>query len=246
MSVFLSSLYIYIIDDNYFNGNLIKKKIEEVKIPNSSIIVFPPTRMEEVLSEYQTDINDIFLFSTDLKGNRSFSLAKILRKHCKKCQIAFFGLNTSKIKAEKLNFISSIGIIDIDRCDVNDQVRKLLIEANNKKKEILQEKKIVPVKNKTELFFFDADCLNYITTIKGERNRIEIHQSKSVDYIHTAIKEVKQIDLPDYFLIFKFYIINTRQIKKISRSNNILCFYNGEQLETGNRICKAVVQKMLN
>ncbi|MFS1009878.1 LytTR family transcriptional regulator DNA-binding domain-containing protein [Enterococcus casseliflavus] len=246
MSAFLTRIYIYIVDDNYFNGNLMKNIVTESKIPNSSVVILPPNQLEKVLNGYQTDINDIFLFSIDITGNRCFYLASLLRKQCKKCQIGFYGVRGSQLKAEKLNFISSLGVIDTNARNLSEQVKRLLVEATTIKKEILQEKNLVRLSNKKEVFFFDIDSVNFITTIKGERNRIEIHQSKSIDYIHTAIKELKKIDLPEYFLIFKFYIINLKQIKKINRSSNTLIFFNGEHLEMGKRISAVIMKKYIN
>ncbi|WP_411268850.1 LytTR family transcriptional regulator DNA-binding domain-containing protein [Enterococcus sp. OL5] len=75
---------------------------------------------------------------------------------------------------------------------------------------------------------------------------MEIHQSKSIDYVHTAIKEVKKIELPEYFMVFRFYIINLKQIKKINRSSNTLIFFNGENLEIGKRISSKIIQKYNN
>ncbi|TPR55140.1 hypothetical protein [Enterococcus sp. OL5] len=81
MSVFLSGIYIHILDDNYFNGKLLMKNIVgESKIPNSSVIIMPPNQLETVLNGYQTDINDIFLFSIDISGNKCFYLASLLRQ----------------------------------------------------------------------------------------------------------------------------------------------------------------------
>lgn len=245
MSVFLSHFYLYMVDDNYFRFKTIKENIQQLDIPSDSIMMLKPKQMDEIFAKYQTDINDIFLFSTDMNTKRSFTLAKLLRNQCKRCQIAFYGTDVSDIRAEKLNYLSALGVIDLNIDDYMSQLHNLLIEAFSVKKERLHEKRIIPIYNRKELYFFDSDCVNYITTIKGERNRVEIHQSKAIDHIHTAIKEVKKIDLPDYFLIFKFYIINTRQIKKLDRKTHTLFFFSGEQLEVGNRISKAVLQKLL-
>lgn len=245
MSVFLSHFYLYMVDDNYFRFKTIKENIQQLDIPSDSIMMLKPKQMEEILTKYQTDINDIFLFSTDMSNTKSFTLAKLLRKQCKKCQVAFYGKDVSDIRAEKLNYLSALGVIDLNKEEYMNQFHNLLSEAFSVKKERLQEKRIVPIYNRKELYFFDSDCVNYITTIKGERNRVEIHQSKAIDHIHTAIRELKRIDLPDYFLIFKFYIINTRQIKKLDRKTHTLFFFSGEQLEVGNRISKAVLQKLL-
>ena len=246
MSANLSNFAVYIVDDNFFNGNLMKKMITESHVPYSMVEIISPEELDSFLEGYLTDVNDLFLFSIEMMGfDRSFQLAGRLREQCKKCQIAFYGAYASKIEIKKLNLICPLGIIDTEEKDVAMQLRNLLTEAIEVKRSLLGKKHLLKIVSKRELMIVDAEAINYITTIKGERNRVEIHQSKAIDHIHTAIKEVKKIDLPDYFLIFKFYIINTRQIKKLDRKTHTLFFFSGEQLEVGNRISKAVLQKLL-
>ena len=112
MSVFLSHFYLYMVDDNYFRFKTIKENIQQLDIPSDSIMLLKPKQMDEIFAKYQTDINDIFLFSTDMNTKRSFTLAKLLRKQCKRCQIAFYGTDVSKVRAEKLNYLSALGVIE--------------------------------------------------------------------------------------------------------------------------------------
>ncbi len=69
----------------------------------------------------------------------------------------------------------------------------------------------------------DAEAINYITTIK--ESETESLFTKKVDRIlETSLKVIKQLELPEYYNVFKSYIINARQIKMIDRTNNVLCF----------------------
>jgi DNA-binding LytR/AlgR family response regulator len=194
--------------------------------------IISPEELDSFLEGYLTDVNDLFLFSIEMMGfDRSFQLAGRLREQCKKCQIAFYGAYASKIEIKKLNLICPLGIIDTEEKDVAMQLRNLLTEAIEVKRSLLGKKHLLKIVSK---------AINYITTIKGERNRIVFHQKKSVECIETSLKVIKQLDLPEYYKVFKSYIINARQIKMIDRTNNVLCFFNGEELEVGKKIRKAI------
>lgn len=241
MSANLSNFAVYIVDDNFFNGNVMKKMITESHVPYSMVEIISPEELESFLEGYLTDVNDLFLFSIEMMGfDRSFQLAGRLREQCKKCQIAFYGAYASKIEIKKLNLICPLGIIDTEEKDVAMQLRNLLTEAFEVKRSLLGKKHLLKIVSKRELMIVDAEAINYITTIKGERNRIVFHQKKSVECIETSLKVIKQLDLPEYYKVFKSYIINTRQIKMIDRTNNVLCFFNGEELEVGKKIRKAI------
>lgn len=241
MSANLSNFAVYIVDDNFFNGNVMKKMITESHVPYSMVEIISPEELDSFLEGYLTDVNDLFLFSIEMMGfDRSFQLAGRLREQCKKCQIAFYGAYASKIEIKKLNLICPLGIIDTEEKDVAMQLRNLLTEAIEVKRSLLGKKHLLKIVSKRELMIIDAEAINYITTIKGERNRIVFHQKKSVECIETSLKVIKQLDLPEYYKVFKSYIINTRQIKMIDRTNNVLCFFNGEELEVGKKIRKAI------
>lgn len=241
MSANLSNFAVYIVDDNFFNGNVMKKMITESHVPYSMVEIISPEELDSFLEEYLTDVNDLFLFSIEMMGfDRSFQLAGRLREQCKKCQIAFYGAYASKIEIKKLNLICPLGIIDTEEKDVAMQLRNLLTEAIEVKRSLLGKKYLLKIVSKRELMIVDAEAINYITTIKGERNRIVFHQKKSVECLETSLKVIKQLDLPEYYKVFKSYIINTRQIKMIDRTNNVLCFFNGEELEVGKKIRKAI------
>ncbi|OTO11222.1 hypothetical protein A5882_003147 [Enterococcus sp. 4E1_DIV0656] len=241
MSANLSNFAVYIVDDNFFNGNLMKKMITESHVPYSMVEIISPEELDSFLEGYLTDVNDLFLFSIEMMGfDRSFQLAGRLREQCKKCQIAFYGAYASKIEIKKLNLICPLGIIDTEEKDVALQLRNLLTEAIEVKRSLLGKKHLLKIVSKRELMIVDAEAINYITTIKGERNRIVFHQKKSVECIETSLKVIKQLDLPEYYKVFKSYIINARQIKMIDRTNNVLCFFNGEELEVGKKIRKAI------
>ena len=241
MSANLSNFAVYIVDDNFFNGNVMKKMITESHVPYSMVEIISPEELDFFLEGYLTDVNALFLFSIEMMGfDRSFQLAGRLREQCKKCQIAFYGAYASKIEIKKLNLICPLGIIDTEEKDVAMQLRNLLTEAIEVKRSMLGKKHLLKIVSKRELMIVDAEAINYITTIKGERNRIVFHQKKSVECIETSLKVIKQLDLPEYYKVFKSYIINARQIKMIDRTNNVLCFFNGEELEVGKKIRKAI------
>ncbi|WP_291293065.1 LytTR family DNA-binding domain-containing protein [Enterococcus sp.] len=240
MSANLSKFAVYVVDDNFFNGNLIKKAIQECQLPYSSVEIFLPDQFEHFIHERSTDVNDLFFFSTDMKGyDRSFHLARWLRNQCKKCQIAFYGIDASKIQMRKMNLLCSLGIIDTKET-FKHQLRNLLIEAIEIKQSFLGKRHLLKLENKRELIVMDAESINYITTVKEERNQIVFHQKKSIEYIEMSLKVIKQMDLPAYFKVFKSYIINTGQIRKIDRTNDVLFFFSGEELEVGKKIRKAI------
>ncbi|MFS1001623.1 LytTR family transcriptional regulator DNA-binding domain-containing protein [Enterococcus casseliflavus] len=241
MSANLSKFAIYIVDDNFFNGNVMKKMITESSFPHYLVEIISPDDLAPFFERYLTDVNDLFLFSIELKGfDRGFQLAGSLRKRCKKCQIAFYGAYASKIEIKKLNLICPLGIIDTREMDVMMQLRNLLTEAIEIKRSLLGKKHLLKIASKRELMIVDAEAINYIATIKGERNRIACHQKKSIEFLETSLKGIKQLDLPEYYKVFKSYIINARQIKMIDRTNNVLGFFNGEELEVGKKIRKAI------
>lgn len=122
------------------------------------------------------------------------------------------------------------------------QLRNLLTEAIEVKRSLLGKKHLLKIVSKRELMVVDAEAINYITTIKGERNRIAFHQKKSIEFLETSLKVIKQLELPEYYNVFKSYIINARQIKMIDRTNNVLCFFNGEELEVGKKSVRQSVK----
>ncbi|MET1965688.1 LytTR family transcriptional regulator DNA-binding domain-containing protein [Enterococcus gallinarum] len=240
MSANLSNFAVYVVDDNFFNGEWLKKAIQECQLPCASVEIFLPDQFERFINEHLTDINDLFLFSTDMKGyDRGFQLAGRLRSQCKKCQIAFYGIDASKIQMKKMNLLCPLVIIDTKEA-FKHQLRNLLIEAIEIKQSLLGKKHLLKLENKRELIVMDAESINYITTVKEERNQVVLHQKKSIEYIEMSLKVLKQLDLPAYYKVFKSYIINTGQIRKIDRTNNILSFFSGEELEVGKKIRKAI------
>lgn len=181
MSANLSNFAVYIVDDNFFNGNVMKKMITESHVPYSMVEIISPDELASFLDGYLTDVNDLFLFSIEMMGfDRSFQLAGRLREQCKKCQIAFYGAYASKIEIKKLNLICPLGIIDTEEKEVAMQLRNLLTEAIEVKRSLLGKKHLLKIVSKRELMVVDAEAINYITTIKGERNRIVFHQKNQL------------------------------------------------------------------
>ena len=114
------------------------------------------------------------------------------------------------------------------------QLRNLLIEAIEVKQSLLGKKHLLKLENKRELIVMDAESINYITTgqRRAQPNRSSPKRSRS-NTLRCPLKVIKQLDLPAYYKVFKSYIINTGQIRKIDRTNNILSFFSGEELEIG-------------
>ena len=81
-----------------------------------------------------------------------------------------------------MNLLCPLGIIDTKEA-FKHQLRNLLIEAIEIKQSLLGKKHLLKLENKRELIVMDAESINYITTVKEERNQIVLHQ-KEVDRIH--------------------------------------------------------------
>lgn len=236
---------VYIIDDDYFKGQIMKKRVLST-ISDATIHLL---NCNEWIKKKRIDsiqANVLFLISTNSNThNQWLRIAKKLREINWLCQIIIYGDPLKLDYQRTINLVSPVGVLDFSSGDNEKKTALLIRKARVAMDSFTKNDGIVEIKLKSKVLFYSSTDINYISTVKGERNKTVIHTQKGIDYLPKSIKEIKELSFPDFFYSeLRSFIINIQEIQSVSHSESAVIFFNGEVLYAGIKVRKKITDYM--
>lgn len=190
-----------------------------------------------------TNKNCIYFLSVELSNNLlGIELAKIIRIYD---PFGYIILVMTHFDLTLLTFQSQIKAIDyilrVNSPNFKKRISDCLIAVTNdfRKTTVFQENKIV-VDTGCKIIKFNPDEIIFFET--DVDHRIKVHTLDGQIKFYGALKKIQKV-LPEYFYkVHRSYIVNTKHIKVIDKSNNILYLTNKEECY----VSKTYMQSLIN
>ncbi|WP_142956914.1 LytR/AlgR family response regulator transcription factor [Enterococcus faecalis] len=227
---------IYLIEDDLTHLTYIKKTISmhlnSENMTYSIQEILDIAKFKKNISQTQISDNDIFFIDIQLSQYfNGIDLAAIIRAMNSNCFIIFLtGEKNRTLEVINKN-ISPFGYII--KSNNNIQTIELqLIEMLNKIYVIqTEDNTLIRFKSFNEDLLISLSEINYLTTIKGDRFHTYMQTAEEEHIINDSFVNIKKISFPEYYITsFKSYIINTHQIKSLSRKSGEVIFKNNHTL----------------
>lgn len=236
---------VYIIEDEFVYRKKLHDFIDSFK-KTSFQYSFHIISIEELEAFYHTKLeeltvedNDVFIVDIDLKAHFSgIDVAKKIRGKNKQSFIIFLtNLESKGIEIINQNIhatsylIKGIGLDQRTVENLFTTIKKEIINRTQDTEEYISLKKF----GKT-IFVKYKDIL-YIQTAPGMRNMLVVKTTQSEQLIEGSINKLKeQIDAQYLYTGLRSYIINLTHVSSLSRSEGLILFDEGSELEVGSRI----------
>lgn len=237
---------IYLIDDNLVHLTYMKKRVlNYIEKKNLDYAVNEVVNIGDFYSKISTyNILDTDTFFIDIQLRQYFNgidLAEKIRNINLNCLIIFITGETDKSLEIIKRSISPFGYIVKRANDIETQIDEMLDKVIHV---ISDQKDIFIFKNFKRDLLFIAKEINYFCTIKGNRYQIYL-QTYNGDYvINESFANVKKRAFPEYYIIFKSYIINSYQIRLIDHKNGKIVFKNNKELYLSSLMLNKLLKKI--
>lgn len=191
------------------------------------------------IQELNVDDDDIFIIDIDLNTHFSgIDIAKKIRQKNKQSFIVFLtNLENKGIEIINQNINATSYLIKgmgLDQRTVGNlftTIKKEIVSRTQDTEEYISLKKF----GKT-VFIKYKDIL-YIQSASGMRNMLMVKTILSEQIIEGSINKLKeQIDAHYLYTDLRSYIINLAHVSSLSRSEGLIVFDEGSELEVGSRI----------
>ncbi|WP_163655510.1 LytTR family DNA-binding domain-containing protein [Listeria sp. PSOL-1] len=241
-------LNVYILEDHFLHREYLGKhttEILETYYKDKSYTVKLIQDLDCFYKQMQINVqnNDVFLIDVDFNMYfNGISLAEKIRNINRDCFIIFCTANASRsMEVINKNIMPMYYI-------VKNPGSALTIEAQLKTAlELVYFAVLERHANEGKLSFqWGANVLTvllselvFISSLKGQRKSVRVVTKKGEYIVGKSISRVKNEipkNYPDIYCGLNSYIVNTRAIKSVNRSENIIVFTNGSELYVGTRI----------
>jgi two-component system response regulator AgrA len=248
------SVRLFIIEDNFIQRKIAIKMILDIfdrEFPKVSLKIVDVPNVIEFYDRIPTIdfyFTDVFLIDYDLLTY--FDGIDVAKKISNTHRNATIGFLTS-YKDKAIDVINaSVNTVGYVIKDVNSEKTKKNLEIfikNAINGFLLASSKdqciAISIGRITKLIPINDIC--YITTIKGERNKVFIRTLKTQLIANEKMKYMVESLTPfSQFSSFKFYIFNTERIIQYSRQDREIVFSNSESLYLGIKILDKLIKQL--
>ncbi|MHC5228245.1 LytR/AlgR family response regulator transcription factor [Enterococcus sp. LJL99] len=201
----------------------------------------------EQIAEMVIDDNDIFIIDIDLKRHFSgIEIAKKIRGKNKQCFIVFLTNMENKaieIINQNINALSYIiKGTELDQRVIENiftTIKKEIVNRTQNTDEYISFKKF------GKIIFIKYKDIIFIQSAPTMRNMLIIKTSQSEQIVEGTINKLKkQVNVPYLYTDLRSFIINLTRISSLSRSEGIIIFDDGNELEVGARIINKLKQAL--
>ncbi|MBC1605362.1 response regulator transcription factor [Listeria rocourtiae] len=234
---------IYILDDNFLHREYLNDKIGEILVMHhynwTVKMITDLNTYKQNLSREEIGDNDVFFIDIDLGSYfNGIDLATMIRHNNSNCFIIFVTNDSSRgteVINKQITPFAYLVKENNELYSIRDELEIILsdIQATVQNTHPLN----ITLSSRTGIEILDANLLNYISAIKGNRHTCLIRYQKENRIISKGIGELKDL-LPDtiFFKGFKSYIINIKNISSLNRTIGMIHFKNRETLELSPRM----------
>ena len=238
---------IIICEDN----NNQRKEIESIinsesKSLNSNIIL-STADPHEVINCINTCKASSFIYflDIDLKSNMNgLELAKLIRKSDPTGYIIFLTahaeltLLTFQYKVQAMDFIVK-GDANLIKPRIIDCIKEVYTTLNNAK---LKNNNTIALDIGDNIIFYNLDDILFFETASKE-HKIRIHTTTGQSEFYGTLKSIENIVSSDFYKTHRSYLINTKKIKSIDKSQLIVHMVDDEICYVSSRYLKGLIQK---
>ncbi len=235
-------------DDNYQRDQIeliIKNKINNLNSNfNIALSTKDPDKVIKYIEKYRDNTFLCFL-DIELKSKiNGMELAKIIRKFNPMGYIVFI---TSHVELTLLTFEYKVQameyIVKNDFCSMKNKIIDCINEVYNDVKNTLAVKKnFIKINVANRSIYFNLDEILFFET-SGNDHKIKVHTCDEQLEFYGTLKEIQKIASPDYYKVHRSYLINTKKIKCIDKSNLIIHMINDETCYISERHLKGLLEK---
>lgn len=242
-------LDIIICEDNNYQReeieSIIKDELKKLNL-NSNIAV-STGNPEDVIAYVENCKTKTFLYflDVDLKTKiNGIELAKIIRKHDPMGYIVFV---TSHSELSLLTFQYKVQAMDYvvknDSNSMKDKIIECINEAyNDYKNSIIIKTNSISINAGNKIIYFNLDDILFFETT-GKDHKIRIHTCDEQMEFYGTMKEIEKMVSADYYKPHRSYLVNTKRIKLIDKSNLIIYMINDECCYIAARYLKGLLSK---
>ena len=240
---------IIICEDNNNQRKEIESIINSESKNLNSNIVLSTANPNEVLNYINNcKLNSfIYFLDIDLKSNMNgLELAKLIRKSDPRGYIIFLTahaeltLLTFQYKVQAMDFIIK-GDINVIKPRILDCIKEVYTTLNNAK---IKNNNTIALDIGDNIIFYNLDDILFFETASKE-HKIRIHTTTGQSEFYGTLKSIENIVSSDFYKTHRSYLINTKKIKSIDKSNLIVHMVNDEICYVSSRYLKCLIQKCL-
>ncbi|MBC1457764.1 LytR/AlgR family response regulator transcription factor [Listeria newyorkensis] len=234
---------IYIIDDNFMHRNSIKKAVVRVL---DDINLKPEIEEIDNIAPFFQNISsdsilDTDLFFLDIDLNTYFSgidIAVQLREYNTRCFIVFITSHKEKALEAIHRGCIPFGYItkdDFQVANIDLQVGDIIKKANTTIQAQFDD--TLFIQNGAEVRSFMFSSILYFETVPNNRYSTMLWTIEGQDLLNGSISKFKDhfTENTDFCTIFKSFVINIKNIKKLSLIDNEITFLNNHTLYMGRK-----------
>lgn len=191
------------------------------------------------IEELTIDDNDVFIIDIDLNTHFSgIDVAKKIRQKNKQSFIVFLtNLESKGIEIINQNINATSYLIKgmgLDQRMVGNLFSTIKKEIANRTQDT---EEYISLKKFGKTVFVKYKDILYIQSAPGMRNMLVVKTIQSEQIIEGSINKLKeQIDTRYLYTDLRSYIINLTHVSSLSRSEGLIVFDEGSELEVGSRI----------
>jgi two-component system response regulator AgrA len=190
----------------------------------------------------------IYFLDVDLNSDiNGFELAKLIRTYDPNGYIIFLTghaeltLLTFQYKVQALDYIIK-GDLNILKTKVTDCLNAVH-NTLNAAKEKIDSKISIDVGN--NVIFLDFDDILFFETA-GTEHKISVHTDNGQSEFYGTLKNIETTVSSDFYKTHRSYLVNTKKIKTIDKSNMVIEMINGEMCYVSLRYIKGLLKKCLH
>lgn len=189
----------------------------------------------------------VYFLDVDLNSDlNGFELAKLIRTYDPNGYIIFLTghaeltLLTFQYKVQALDYIikGDVNVLKAKVSDCLNAVHTTLNAANAK----VDTKISIEVGNNVVLLDFD-DILFFETS--GKEHKISVHTFTGQTEFYGTLKNIEKTVSSDFYKTHRSYLVNTKKIKSIDKSNMVIEMINDEICYVSLRYLKGLLKKCL-
>lgn len=234
---------IFIIDDNFIHRDSIKKAV--IQVLGDISLTSEIEEIDNIVPFFQNissdSITDTDIFFLDIDLNTYFSgidIAVQLREYNTRCFIVFITSHKEKALEAIHRGCIPFGYITKDEFqakNINMQVGDIIRKANTTIQAQFDD--TLFIQNGPEVRSFMFSSILYFETIPNNRYSTMLWTIEGQDLLTGSISKFKDhfADNTDFCTIFKSFVINIKNIKKLSLSDNEITFINDHTLHIGRK-----------
>lgn len=240
---------IIICEDNEIQRKEIISIIDaEIKKYNSKIAL--STNNPEEVIRYIDNKSNSFLYFLDVDLNsklNGFELAKLIRQYDPNGYIVFLTahaeltLLTFQYKVQAMDYIVK-GNINFIKAKIIDCIQAVYEISNTSK---TKNKNTISIDVGDNIIILDFDEILFFETA-GKEHKISVHTTKGYYEFYGTLKNIEKLVSSDFYKTHRSYLVNTKKIKNIDKTNMVVEIVNGEICYISLRYLKGLIKKCIH